>query len=231
MTLFVFPPSPQPSLTISDSDERFPVHRIYCVGRNYAAHAREMGQDPDREPPFFFTKSSSCLVDQAETIPYPPKTDNFHYETELVLAIGKEGTNIRKQEAFSHIWGAAVGLDMTRRDLQKEAKEKGHPWDMAKGFDKSAPIAPLTKITDIPSIKKGAIKLSVNGDVKQQGDLCEMIWSCDEIIASLSTLVTLMPGDLIMTGTPSGVGPVNPGDILNAEIDGLSPLKITINHV
>lgn len=206
----------------------FPIERVFCVGRNYAAHAREMGRDPDREPPFFFTKWASAVVPTGSTITYPPATKNYHYEVELCAAIGKAGADIKPAAALEHIFGYCVGLDMTRRDLQLEARSQGRPWDTGKNFDDSAPLGLIHRIEDVGHPAKGAIRLTVNGDVKQDADLSDLIWPVDDVIAFLSALYPLRPGDLIMTGTPAGVGPVVPGDRLVGSIEGLSPVEVRI---
>ncbi len=215
------------ALPVVGSAELFPVGRIYCVGRNYAEHAREMGHDPDREPPFFFMKPANAIVANNATIPYPQATKDLHHEIELVVAVGKGGADIAVEKALDHVWGYGVGLDMTRRDVQGEAKKMGRPWEMGKAFDNSAPCTAL-----IPAMKsghpaKGAIWLKVNGAVKQKGDLSELIWNIPETIAYLSKLITLQPGDLIYSGTPAGVGPVKAGDKLEGHVDGFSDLTIT----
>jgi fumarylpyruvate hydrolase len=206
----------------------FPVRRIFCVGRNYAAHAREMGSDPDREPPFFFMKPADAVLLPGCSMPYPPATSNLHHEIELVLALRSGGRDITAEAAPDHIYGYAVGLDMTRRDLQNEAKKTGRPWDMAKGFDLSAPITPIHPATADFNPNRGAIWLDVNGTRRQQGDLADQIWSPSEVIAVLSRLVTLQPGDLIFTGTPDGVAAVERGDHLVGHIDGLTDLSVEI---
>lgn len=206
----------------------FPVRRIFCVGRNYAAHAREMGHDPDREPPFFFTKPADALVMDGATMPYPLATKDLHHEIELVVAIGTGGTNIAEDKALDHVYGYAVGLDMTRRDLQAEAKKMGRPWDMAKGFDHSAPIAPIHPAAKVGHLSKGEIALEVNGAVRQKADLADLIWSVPETIAYLSGLVELAPGDLIYSGTPEGVAAVVKGDRMVGRIAGLGTLTITV---
>lgn len=218
-------PAPQASVAIADSEQRFPVRRIFCVGRNYLEHIREMGND-ERDPPFYFTKPADAVVPSGATIPYPPATSDLHHEVELVLAIGTGGANIAVDEALSHVWGAGVGIDLTRRDLQAAAKKAGRPWDMAKGFDNSAPMGALAPL-DGP-LGSGRIWLTVNAETRQDGDLAEMIWSAPECVAHLSTLVTLAPGDLIMTGTPAGVGPVEPGDTLTAGITGYGEVSVTL---
>lgn len=228
MTEFVIDTPAQPSIAVKGADARFPVRRIFCVGRNYAAHAREMGKDPDRELPFFFTKPADAVVESGTTVPYPPETENFHYEIELVVAIGKPGADIPEDRVYDHLWGACVGIDLTRRDLQLQAKEKGRPWDMGKAFDRSAPMAPLTPFDQVPTLERGRIWLAVNGDVKQDGDLSELIWSVSEHVSILSHSISLAAGDLIMTGTPAGVGPVQPGDVITGGVDGLADIRITI---
>ena len=215
-----------PSLPVEGTDARFPVGRIYCVGRNYAEHAREMGHDPDREPPFFFMKAANSLVANGATIAYPVKTKDVHHEIEMVVAIGKGGKDIPVERALDHVWGYGVGLDMTRRDIQGEAKKMGRPWEMGKSFDESAPATALRPASQIGHPSKGAIWLKVNGQMKQQGDINQMIWSVAEQIAYLSGLVTLQPGDLIFSGTPAGVGPVQPGDKLEGHVDGVGDLEI-----
>ena len=217
-----------PLAAVAASDDRFPIRRIYCVGRNYAAHAREMGQDPDREPPFFFTKWADTYVPSGTEIAYPLATANFHHEVELVVAIGTGGQHIAAADARSHIYAYAVGLDMTRRDLQLQARDKGRPWDAGKNFDQAAPMGALHRVADIGHIDGGRIWLEVNGDVRQDADVRDLIWSVDEVIEHLSGLYRLHPGDLIMTGTPAGVGPVVGGDRLVGHIDGLSSLEGTI---
>jgi fumarylpyruvate hydrolase len=206
----------------------FPVRRIFCVGRNYAAHAREMGHDPDREPPFFFTKPADAIVTGGADTPYPAATKDLHHEVELVVAIGTGGVDIPASSARSHIWGYAVGLDMTRRDVQGEAKKLGRPWDLGKGFDQSAPCAPISPVGRAGHIDKGAIWLKVNGKARQQSDLSQLIWTVPETISYLSGFVTLAAGDLIYSGTPAGVGAVVRGDRLEGHVDGLEDLVITI---
>ncbi len=217
----------QPTVPVVGGDP-FPVRRIYCVGRNYAAHAREMGADPDREPPFFFMKPADAIVPDGSTIPYPPKTANLHHEIELVAAIGTGGRDIPVESALDHVYGYAVGLDMTRRDLQNAAKKEGKPWDMGKGFDQSAPCGPIRRAADIGHPDKGAVTLSVNGAERQRGDLSDLIWSVSETISYLSGLVELQPGDLIYTGTPEGVGAVVSGDKLEGAVEGVGTITITI---
>ncbi|MGJ8584781.1 MAG: fumarylacetoacetate hydrolase family protein [Marinosulfonomonas sp.] len=224
---YALTPPPLPSVAIAGRDTHFPVRRIYCVGRNYAEHAREMGND-DREPPFFFTKPNSAIVPNDSTIPFPPATENFHYEAELVVAIGKAGTDVPLSEALDHVWGYATGNDLTRRDVQAAAKKMARPWDMAKGFDLSAPCGPVHPVSDIGHLESGAITLTQNGILRQNTDLSDMVWSVPEVISYLSGLVTLEPGDLIYTGTPAGVGPISKGDTLVVEIEGLTGLTTRI---
>ncbi len=226
-TKYVIDPPPQPSLSVAGSDARFPVGRIYCVGRNYAEHAREMGHDPDREPPFFFMKAANSIVQNGSTIAYPVGSKDVHHEIEMVVAIGKGGKNIAVDKALEHVWGYAVGLDMTRRDLQGEAKKAGRPWEMGKSFDESAPISALRPASEIGHPAKGAITLKVNGEVKQSGDLAMQIWSVPEQIAYLSNLITLQAGDLIFSGTPAGVGPIKAGDKLEGHVDGVGDLVVS----
>lgn len=228
MTDFVIPPPPHASLAVAGSDARFPVRRVYCVGRNYAAHAREMGNDPSREPPFFFSKPADAVVDAANGVPYPPLTDELHHEIELVVALGGGGVDIPEADVHAMLWGATVGIDLTRRDVQAEAKRAGRPWDLAKGFDASAPLAPLVGIADVPSLTSGRLWLAVNGELRQEGDLAEMIWSVAEHVSILSRSVRLAAGDLVMTGTPAGVGAVVAGDTITGGVDGLAELRVTI---
>jgi fumarylpyruvate hydrolase len=224
---YVIDIGPRPSLPVAGSERRFPVGRIFCVGRNYAEHAREMGHDPDREPPFFFMKAPSSIVQSGSTIEYPVATKDVHHEIEMVVAIGKGGRNIPVEKALDHVWGYAVGLDMTRRDIQGEAKKVGRPWEMGKSFDQSAPCSALRPVTEIGHPAKGEIWVKVNGQIRQRGDLSQQIWSVPEQIAYLSGLVTLQPGDLIFSGTPSGVGPISKGDKLEGHVDGVGDLVIT----
>ncbi len=230
MTSYVLPPPAQASVAVVGTDDRFPVRRIFCVGRNYAAHAREMGRDPDREPPFFFTKPADAVVENGATVPYPPETENFHYEIELVVAIGKGGSNIAEEEVSKHIWGATVGIDLTRRDLQLAARDKGRPWDWGKAFDQSAPISPLVPMADVQSLTEGRIWLAVNGEVKQDADIADLIWSVNEHVSILSQSMALAPGDIIMTGTPAGVGAIVPGDTVTGAVEGLAEIAITIGE-
>ncbi|MEO0751515.1 MAG: fumarylacetoacetate hydrolase family protein [Pseudomonadota bacterium] len=220
----------QPTVAMVKTEDRWPVRRILCVGRNYAAHAREMGKDPDREAPFFFSKPADAVADASATIPYPPQTSNLHFEGELVLAIGKAATRVTEKEALDHVWGYAVGNDLTRRDLQAEAKEMGRPWDMAKGFDSSAVIGPVHAAVVVGHLSSGWVRTYVNGEIKQDADLQEMIWSVPEIVSILSHTISLMPGDLIMTGTPAGVGPLRPGDMCTVAIEGLGEITTQISE-
>lgn len=226
MTL-LFDPQPPVLIPTVDGDS-FPVRRLFCIGRNYEEHAREMDTVPDPEAPFFFTKYADTVVNDGATIPYPRGSANFHYEVELVAAIGTGGVNIRREDALSHVWGYAVGLDMTRRDLQLEARAKGRPWDAGKNFEQSAPIGLLTPAASFGEPTKGRIELKVNGETRQQGDLSELINPVDRLIEFLSSLYRLEPGDLIYTGTPAGVGPVIAGEVMVATVEGLSPLTITV---
>ena len=225
---YVFAPGAQASVEIRGSSDRFPVHRIYCVGRNYADHAREMGGDPEREPPFFFMKPADAVVASGSTIPYPSRTTNFHYELELVIAIGKGGQGIAIERALDHVYGYAVGNDFTRRDLQTAMRNVGRPWDIAKGFDRAAAIGRIRPVSVGGHALSGRMYLKVNGDTRQDGDVSQMIWNVPEIIAELSTFFELQPGDLIYSGTPAGVGPVKSGDRIEAGIDGLDALVTTI---
>lgn len=219
---------PRPTLTNTDGDT-IEVHRILCVGKNYADHVAEMGGDPKADPPLFFDKPPSCIVHSGETIPYPPATNNLHFEAELVLVIGIAGSDIDEADALGHIYGYAVGNDLTRRDLQGLAKGSGTPWCMAKGFDNSAVIGTVTPASKVGHPTTGAITCRVDGELKQNGDLSQMIWSVPEIIAALSRSVTLQAGDIIMTGTPAGVGPLSRGQTCLCEIEGLSEATVTIN--
>ena len=227
MTEFLFPPSETVSLPVVGTQARFPVRRVLCVGQNYAAHAREMGADPDRRPPFFFSKPADAVVPLGGEVPYPGVTRDLHHEVELVVAIGHRGSDIGPEEAANLIVGWAVGVDLTRRDIQAEAKKAGRPWDAAKGFDFSAPIGPITPASQVAQAA-GRIRLAVNGEVRQNADLADMIWSPAEVVAQASVLWRLAPGDLIFTGTPEGVGAVQRGDVVVAEIDGLQSLTFTL---
>ena len=221
---------PLHTLTVAGRDERFPVNRVFCVGRNYAAHAREMGKDPDREPPFFFMKPANAVVDATNptSVPYPPKTKNYHHEIELVVAIGQGGRDIAITDALKHVYGYAVGLDMTRRDLQLEARDKGRPWEFGKSFALSAPVGPLHRAEDIGHPSAAAITLTVNGQPRQSSDIAKLIWSVSECIAYLSEYETLEPGDIIMTGTPEGVNAVVAGDTMRGAITGLGVIEVQV---
>ena len=224
--------TPAPSVLAPSVDGRlFPVRRIFCVGRNYAAHAREMGKDPDREPPFYFTKWAETVVLSGSTIAYPPLTSNFQFEAELVVAIGKGGRAIAPAAARAHVWGYATGLDMTRRDLQFEARDKGRPWDIGKNVEQSSPLGLIHPVSEVGHLSSGAIRLSVNGAIKQDADLADLIWPVDDVIAYISKGYRLEPGDLIYTGTPAGVGPVVTGDVIVVTIAGLSDLTVTVGPV
>ncbi|CAB3673870.1 5-carboxymethyl-2-hydroxymuconate isomerase [Achromobacter piechaudii] len=227
---YVFVPSAPVAVPVAGSQDTFPVRRVYCVGRNYAAHAREMGFDPDREPPFFFCKPADAVVPVADgqtlSLPYPPETANLHYEIELVAAIGKGGERIAVDDALQHVWGYAVGLDMTRRDLQMKMREAGRPWELGKAFDQSAPIGPLHPAESVQDIEQAGIWLQVNGADKQRSDIGKLIWSVAETISYLSRYFRLEPGDLIYTGTPEGVGPVVRGDTMVGGVDGLGTLRV-----
>jgi fumarylpyruvate hydrolase len=227
-TSFVIPAPVIPSLPVVGDSKRFPVNRIYCVGRNYADHAREMGHDPDREPPFFFMKPATAIVTEGHDMAYPALSNDVHHELEMVVALGKGGSNIPVDQALDHVWGYGLGLDMTRRDLQGEAKKMGRPWDTGKAFDQSAPCSALVPVSQCGHLSKGRIYLTVNGQVKQDGDLAMMIWNVPETIAYLSTLFTLMPGDLIFSGTPAGVAAVQRGDVLEGHVEGLPVLHTKI---
>ena len=228
MTDYVFARPAQPAVKVEGEARLFPVRRIFCVGRNYADHAREMGADPTRELPFFFCKPADALVADGSTIPYPPQTRDLQHEIELVAAIAKGGSNIAREDALSHVFGYGVGIDLTRRDLQQEAKDKKRPWDWGKGFDNSAPISALSRASKIGHPAAGRIYLTVNGAVKQDGDLSQLIWPVADVIAFISQSMRLEAGDLIYTGTPAGVGPVQPGDVLEGEVAGVASLTIRI---
>ena len=229
---FVFDPAAPIAVPVAGSQDSFPVRRVYCVGRNYAAHALEMGFDPDREPPFFFCKPADAVVPVAEgstlSLPYPSETANLHYEIELVAAIGKGGANIAVDDALQHVWGYAVGLDMTRRDLQMKMREAGRPWEIGKAFDLSAPLGPIHPRSVVGTLEKGAIWLDVNGQRKQSSDISQMLWNIPESISYLSGLFELQPGDLIFTGTPEGVGAVLQGDVITGGVEGLGELRVQI---
>jgi fumarylpyruvate hydrolase len=225
---FVLPPPPVASVAVANSAARFPVRRVICVGRNYAAHAREMGRDPDREPPFFFMKPADTVVDDGTTVPYPPETGNFHYEIELVVAISEGGRDIPQDKALQHVFGYTVGIDLTRRDLQLSAREQGRPWDWGKGFDQSAPIAPIHRVAEVGHPDAARIWLAVDGEIKQDSNIAKLIWSVPEIISIASRSMELKPGDIIMTGTPENVGPVKRGEVMTGGIDGLGTIRIGV---
>ncbi len=223
----VVPSPPAVLLDVTGKERKFPARRVYCVGRNYAAHAREMGSDPEREPPFFFSKPADALI-QNGPVHYPPRTANLHHEIELVAAIGRAGSDIAPGEAGDHVYGYAIGIDLTRRDLQSQAKNSGRPWVTAKGFDESAPIGSLHPVETHGHPTNGTIRLELNGETRQEGDLADLIWTVPEVVAELSTLFRLEAGDLIFTGTPAGVGPVEVGDVLLGQIEGLGTLETRI---
>ncbi len=227
MADLAFPSFPTPTAAIEGSPQRFPIHRIYCVGRNYVEHAHEMGSDPTRDPPVFFTKPADAVMPNGAPIPFPPRTANFHHEIELVIAIGREGREIPAGRALEYVFGYAVGNDLTRRDLQGASKKRGEPWDTGKAFDCSAPLGAIRPVSR-GHVSRGRIWLKVNDELRQNADVSALIWSVPEIIAELSCLFDLKPGDLIFTGTPAGVGPLRPGDRLEGGIDGLETLRNTI---
>lgn len=227
MPEFAINPPAQVTIPIEGSDQVFPVRRVYCIGRNYAAHAIEMGHDPDREPPFFFQKNPDNLY-VADTFPYPAQTSDVHHEIEMIVALKSGGTNIPVEKALDHVWGYGVGLDMTRRDLQGIAKEMGRPWEIGKAFEKSAPISAIKPASDVGHPSSGLVQLKVNGKPKQTGDLNQMIWKVPEMIAYLSDYFELAAGDVIMTGTPSGVGPVVKGDVMECHVEGVGDLTVKV---
>jgi fumarylpyruvate hydrolase len=223
-TNYVFAPPATVSVGVVGESARYPVRRIYCVGRNYAEHAREMGHDPDRELPFFFQKNPDNLVLNNKDFPYPTMTSNLHHEIELVVAMGKGGRDISAANALEHVYGYALGIDLTRRDLQNEAKKTGRPWEIGKAFEHSAPMTDITPATKSGHLSKGAIWLKVNGEVRQQSDLTQLIWNIPDIIAHLSAIFELRAGDLIMTGTPAGVAAVKPGDVMEGFCEGVGTI-------
>ena len=227
MTSFVIAPPEQVALPIVGSEAQFPVRRVYCIGRNYAAHAIEMGHDPDREPPFFFQKNADNL-DPSGRFPYPPKTSDVHHEAEMLVALGKGGRDISLDAALDHVFGYGLALDMTRRDLQGEMKKMGRPWEIGKAFERSAPCGPIHPVSAVGHPDSGALALTVNGDVRQTGDLNQMIWKVPEMISYLSAYFELAPGDVILSGTPAGVGPVEKGDTLVMTLDGLGRLEVVV---
>ena len=227
MKKFVIDPAPQVCLPIRGSNASFPVRRIYCIGRNYADHAIEMGHDPNKEPPFFFQKNAQN-VDTSGTFPYPPQTSDVHHEMELVVALKSGGADISLDNALEHVYGYGLGLDMTRRDLQGEAKKLGRPWEVGKSFEKSAPMSELVPASETGHLDQGRISLKVNGEIKQDGDLNQMIWKVPEMIAYLSRFYDIAGGDLIMSGTPAGVGPIQRGDKMECEIENLGTMSIEV---
>src|SRR5579864_1787881 len=227
MTAYAIPPPPVPSVAVAGTAQRFPVHRIYCIGLNYADHVREMGNDPKSAPPVFFTKPADAVVENGAAIAYPPATGNFHHEIELVVALSGGGRNLKPGEALARVFGYAAGNDLTRRDLQHAAKQRGQPWDTAKGFDHSAPVAALRPAA-LGHPTRGRIWLSVNGKLRQESDIGQMLWDVPHVLAELSRLYELKAGDLVFTGTPSGVGALQPGDALEGGIEGLEVLRNSI---
>ncbi len=228
MTNYVFQPSPQPYVPVRGTEARFPVHRIYCVGQNYADHAIEMGGDPTRNPPFFFQKNPDNLVIDGGNFPYPPKTEDVHHEIELVVALKTGGKDIAVETALDHVFGYAVGIDMTRRDLQAVAKKAGRPWEVAKAFEHSAPCSAIVPASEIGHPESAEISLKINGETRQSGDLNQMIWKVAETISYLSSLFELQPGDLIYTGTPAGVGAVQRGDVLEGAVSGIGSIIVKV---
>ena len=228
---YVFPPASVPSVPVRGTEHRFPVHRIYCVGRNYAEHAKEMGFS-GREPPFFFMKPADAVFAVKEgtigSLPYPSLTTNLHHEIELVVAIGKGGKGIAAADAMQHVYGYAVGLDMTRRDLQNDMKKQGRPWCIAKGFEHSAPMGPITPVEQAGNVEQASISLKINGEERQRSNVAQLVWSIAETIEHLSTAWELQAGDLIFTGTPEGVGAVQRGDRLHGTVEGLAPLQLEL---
>lgn len=224
---YVIVPPAVSTLPVIDSDKEFPINRVFCIGRNYAAHAVEMGHDPDKEPPFFFFKSPQNVVVNQD-FPYPTKTSDVHHEIEMVVALHKGGTRIPVAQALDHVWGYGVGIDMTRRDLQGEAKKMGRPWETGKSFEKSAPCSPLVPVEKIGHPDSGSVWLDVNGERRQTGDLNQLIWKVPEMISILSEFFDLQPGDIIMTGTPSGVGPVEKGDTIRGHVDNIGDLTVKV---
>ncbi len=225
---YVLPPPVVPSLPVSSTDQRFAIRRIFCVGRNYAEHAREFGND-ERDPPFFFTKPGDAVVESGSLVPYPPATSDLHHEAELVAAIGRGGVDIAREAALDHVWGYAAGNDLTRRDLQNEAKAARRPWDMSKGFDASAVVGPLRPASEIGHPETGVITCTVAGKLRQRGDIADMIWPLPDVIVHLSRLVALAPGDLIFTGTPAGVGAIGRGQACVVEIEGVGRAEVTFD--
>ena len=227
MPYVVQPPS-VPTVPVKGTQDVFPIHRVYCVGRNYAAHAIEMGHDPDREPPFFFQKNPDTIVPHGGVFPYPSRSNEVHFEIEMVVALSQGGKDIPVEQALDHVFGYAVGIDMTRRDLQEEAKKMGRPWEVGKAFEYAAPCSEIIPVSQIGHPDQGAVWLQVNGKMRQQGDLNQLIWKVPEIIAYLSGLFTLAPGDLIYSGTPAGVGPTVRGDVLHGGVDEVGEITVTV---
>ncbi|MDR4308780.1 fumarylacetoacetate hydrolase family protein [Chelatococcus sambhunathii] len=228
MSDFVFAPPPQPAVSVRGTSALFPARRVYCVGRNYAAHAVEMGHDPNREPPFFFMKTPDALLPDGGVFPYPPETSDVHHEIEMVVALSGGGRDVPEEDALSLVFGYAVGIDFTRRDLQAEAKKLQRPWEVGKAFDHAAPCGPIARASEIGHPVKGAVTLDVNGARRQAGNLDQLIWTVPEMISILSRLFELQPGDLIFSGTPAGVGPVVRGDRLEGQVEGVGSLSITV---
>lgn len=217
-----------PSLPVAGTADRFPIHRIYCVGRNYAEHAREMGHDPDKEPPFFFQKPADAIVSDGAEFPYPALSHNVHYEMELVVALHKGGRDIQAEQALDYVYGYAVGMDMTRRDLQNDAKKMGRPWEAGKAFERSAPCSQIYPVSQVGHPKSGTIWLKVNGETRQKADLSQLIWDIPHVIAYLSSLFDLAPGDLIFTGTPAGVGPIKQGDVMQGGVENVGEIQVKV---
>lgn len=228
MTRFVFPPPAQPAVAVAGGTAVFPIRRVFCVGRNYEAHAREMGNDPTREPPFFFMKPADAVVPAVGTVPYPPLTDDLHHEIEMVVAVGGHGVNLNAGQSLELVWGYGVAVDLTRRDLQNVAKKMSRPWDWAKGFDASAPCGPLVPVERVGHAKEGRVWLAVNGELRQDGNLRDLIWPVAEVLAFISRSVALEPGDLVLTGTPAGVGTLLPGDRVTAGVAGVGEIAFTM---
>ena len=227
MTSYVIEPAQQVVLPVRGSDAKFPVRRIYCIGRNYADHAIEMGHDPDKEPPFFFQKNADN-IDTSGNFPYPPQTQDVHFEMEMVVALKSGGIDIKEDDALGHVYGYGLGLDMTRRDLQGEAKKMGRPWEIGKAFERSAPMSELVSASEVGHLDHGRVTLAVNGQIRQDGDLNQMIWKVPEMVSYLSRFYDIAAGDLIMSGTPAGVGAIQRGDVLVGSIENLGSLKVTV---
>ena len=227
MSEFVIEKPPVPTIPVAGTDAVFPVRRVYCIGRNYAAHAVEMGHDPDREPPFFFQKNPNNL-DPSGEFPYPPHSNDVHFEVEMTVALKSGGTNIPIENALEHVYGYGLSLDMTRRDLQGEAKKLGRPWEIGKAFERSGPVGPLHQVAAVGHLDHGRVALSVNGTLRQEGDLNQMIWKVPEMISYLSEYFELAAGDVIMSGTPAGVGPIQRGDVMIMSVDGLGSMEVKV---